>query len=34
LSEDIRQKAEAALAEVEKVTAVVLAEPTGELVNW
>ena len=31
--EDIRQKAEAALAEVEKVTAVVLAEPTGELVS-
>ena len=33
MSEDIRQKAEAALAEVEKVTAVVLAEPTGELVS-
>ena len=31
--EDIRQKAEAGLAEVEKVTAVVLAEPTGELVS-
>ena len=33
MSEDIRQKAEDALAEVEKVTAVVLAEPTGELVS-
>lgn len=33
MSEDIHQKAEAALAEVEKVTAVVLAEPTGELVS-
>ena len=33
MSENIRQKAEAALAEVEKVTAVVLAEPTGELVS-
>ena len=33
MSVDIRQKAEAALAEVEKVTAVVLAEPTGELVS-
>lgn len=33
MPEDIRQKAEAALAEVEKVTAVVLAEPTGELVS-
>jgi len=33
MSETIRQKAEAALAEVEKVTAVVLAEPKGELVT-
>ena len=33
MSEDIRQKAEAALAEVDKMTAVVLAEPTGELVS-
>lgn len=33
MSEVTRQKAEAALADVEKVTAVVLAEPTGELVS-
>lgn len=33
MSDTIRQKAEAALAEVEKVTAVVLAEPKGELVT-
>lgn len=33
MSDAIRQKAEAALAEVEKVTAVVLAEPKGELVT-
>ena len=33
MSETIRQKAEAALAEVEKVTAVVLAEPKGELIT-
>jgi len=32
MSETVRQKAEAALAEVEKVTAVVLAEPQGEIV--
>lgn len=33
MSETVRQKAEAALAEVEKVTAVVLPEPKGELVT-
>ncbi|MCO4842063.1 MAG: toxic anion resistance protein [Yoonia sp.] len=33
MSDTIRKKAEAALAEVEKVTAVVLAEPKGELVT-
>jgi len=33
MSDTIRQKAEAALAEVEKVTAVVLAEPKGELIT-
>ena len=33
MSETIRQKAQAALAEVEKVTAVVLPEPKGELVT-
>ena len=33
MSETIRQKAEATLAEVEKVTAVVLPEPKGELVT-
>jgi len=33
MSETVRQKAEAALAEVEKVTAVVLSEPKGELVT-
>ena len=33
MSETIRQKAEAALADVEKVTAIVLAEPKGELVS-
>jgi len=33
MSETIRQKAEAALAEVEKVTAVVLPEPKGELIT-
>ena len=33
MSETIRKKAEAALAEVEKVTAVVLPEPKGELVT-
>ena len=33
MSEITRQKAEATLAEVEKVTAVVLAEPKGELVT-
>ena len=33
MSDTIRQKAEAALAEVEKVTAVVLPEPKGELVT-
>ena len=32
MSDEIRQKAEATLADVEKVTAVVLAEPKGELV--
>ena len=32
MSEEIRQKAEATLADVQKVTAVVLAEPKGELV--
>ena len=32
MSEEIRQKAEATLADVEKVTAVVLPEPKGELV--
>ncbi len=33
MSDTIRQKAEAALAEVEKVTAVVLPEPKGELIT-
>ncbi len=33
MSDTVRQKAEATLADVEKVTAVVLAEPTGELVT-
>ena len=33
MSETIRQKAQAALAEVEKVTAVVLPEPKGELIT-
>ncbi len=33
MSETVRQKAEAALAEVEKVTAVVLPEPKGELIT-
>ena len=33
MSDTIRKQAEAALAEVEKVTAVVLPEPTGELVS-
>jgi uncharacterized protein YaaN involved in tellurite resistance len=33
MADTIRQKAEAALAEVEKVTAVVLAEPKGELIT-
>ncbi|WP_333713460.1 toxic anion resistance protein [Yoonia sp.] len=33
MSENVRQKAEAALAEVEKVTAVVLPEPKGELIT-
>lgn len=33
MSETVRQKAEAALAEVEKVTAVILPEPKGELVT-
>ncbi len=33
MSETIRQQAEATLAEVEKVTAVVLAEPAGELIT-
>ena len=33
MSEDVRQKAEAALADVQKVTAVVLAEPKNELVT-
>ena len=33
MSETVRQKAEAALADVEKVTAVVLAEPKGELIT-
>ena len=33
MSETIRQKAEAALAEVEKVTAVILPEPKGELIT-
>jgi uncharacterized protein YaaN involved in tellurite resistance len=33
MSDTIRKKAEAALAEVEKVTTVVLAEPKGELVT-
>ncbi len=33
MSETIREKAQAALAEVEKVTAVVLPEPKGELVT-
>ncbi|PJI85016.1 uncharacterized protein YaaN involved in tellurite resistance [Yoonia maricola] len=33
MSDTVRQKAEAALAEVEKVTAVVLPEPKGELVT-
>lgn len=33
MSDTIRKQAEAALADVEKVTAVVLAEPTGELVS-
>ncbi|WP_342078924.1 toxic anion resistance protein [Yoonia sp. SS1-5] len=33
MSETIRQQAEAALADVEKVTAVVLPEPKGELVS-
>lgn len=32
MSEEIRQKAEATLADVEKITAVVLAEPNSELV--
>ncbi len=32
MSEEIRQKAEATLADVEKITAVVLPEPKGELV--
>ena len=32
MSETVRQKAEAALADVEKITAVVLAEPKGEVV--
>ena len=33
MSDTIRQKAEATLAEVEKITAVVLPEPKGELVT-
>jgi uncharacterized protein YaaN involved in tellurite resistance len=33
MSEDVRKKAEAALADVQKVTAVVLAEPKNELVT-
>src|SRR6056297_3028107 len=33
MSDEIRQKAQAALAEVEKVTAVVLPEPKGELIT-
>jgi len=33
MSETIREQAQASLAEVEKVTAVVLAEPAGELVS-
>ena len=33
MSETVREKAQAALAEVEKVTAVVLPEPKGELVT-
>ena len=33
MSETIREKAQATLAEVEKVTAVVLPEPTGELIT-
>lgn len=33
MSENVRKKAEAALAEVEKVTAVVLPEPKGELIT-
>ena len=33
MSETVRQKAEASLAEVEKITAVVLPEPKGELVT-
>jgi len=33
MSEDVRQKAEAALADVQKVTAVVLAEPKNELIT-
>ena len=33
MSETVRQKAEAAIAEVEKVTAVVLPEPQGELIT-
>jgi len=30
--EDVREKAQATLAEVEKITAVVLPEPKGDLV--